>query len=98
MANTQTATPTKLQNGTWGARVQGDVAQGDTVTISTRSGKSWTATVDRVVWSGNGVSIVATSKGASRSAHSRGTWTGCNCGSVTEYSKNSDCRTCQIDA
>jgi hypothetical protein len=28
----------------------------------------------------------------------RGTWTGCSCGSVTEYSKASDCWTCRHDA
>lgn len=28
----------------------------------------------------------------------RGTWTGCRCGSVEEYSKPSDCWTCQHDA
>lgn len=57
MAN---ATPAKLKNGAWGARVQGSVAEGDTVTITTRSGKSWEARVTSVVWSGSGVSICAT--------------------------------------
>ena len=28
----------------------------------------------------------------------RGTWTGCSCGSVTEFSKRSDCAHCQFDA
>ena len=28
----------------------------------------------------------------------RGTWTGCSCGSVKEYSKPSDCWTCKHDA
>jgi len=55
-----TATPTKLRNGDWGARVSGSVRPGDAVQISTKAGKSWTAIVDRVVWTGNGVSIVAT--------------------------------------
>jgi hypothetical protein len=27
----------------------------------------------------------------------RGTWTGCSCGSVVEYSKNYDCWTCKQD-
>jgi hypothetical protein len=33
-----------------------------------------------------------------RYASTRGTWTGCSCGSVTEYSKPSDCWTCRHDA
>lgn len=54
------ATPAKLKSGEWGARVQGQVDVGDSITITTKSGKSWIATVTKVVWSGNGVSLVAT--------------------------------------
>jgi len=57
---THTATPQKLRNGNWGARVQGAVAKGDVVTITTKAGKTWTATVDAVVWSDGKVSLVAT--------------------------------------
>lgn len=32
------------------------------------------------------------------SSRRRGTWTGCRCGSVEEYSKDSDCWTCKHDA
>lgn len=75
-----TATPTKLRDGSWGARVQGSVAVGDSVTITTKGGKSWDATVTRVVWSGEGATIVATQgtdggsrpKGASRACESCG--------------------------
>ena len=56
------ATPTKLRSGEWGARADGDVKKGDNITITTKSGKSWTATVEKVVWTGNGISIVATKK------------------------------------
>ena len=28
---------------------------------------------------------------------SRGTWTGCSCGSVEEYSRDSDCASCEHD-
>lgn len=58
--STIAATPTKLRNGSWGAKVQGTVRTGDTVQITARSGNSWTATVQKVVWSGEGVAIVAT--------------------------------------
>lgn len=54
------ATPTKLRSGAWGARTREPVSQGDTVTITTRAGKSWQARVTRVVWSGSGVSVCAT--------------------------------------
>jgi hypothetical protein len=55
-----TATPIKLKNGSWGAKVQGSVDVGAQLDVQTKSGKTWTATVERVVWSGSGVTIVAT--------------------------------------
>ena len=58
--STKTARPTKLRNGDWGARVEGTVRKGDTITITTKSGKSWDATVTRVIWTDSGVSIVST--------------------------------------
>jgi hypothetical protein len=98
---TMQATPTKLRNGTWGAKVSStDVRRGDTVTITTRSGKSWDATVSEVVWTGNGVTICATQSQDRRPAaprRNRGTWTGCTCGSVEEYEKSSACWTCRHD-
>ena len=75
MAN---ATPAKLRNGSWGARVQGRVSAGDSVQITTKAGKSWTATVSKVVWSGNGVSICATESSGSRG--SRGGYSSMYCG------------------
>jgi len=38
------------------------------------------------------------SKPSKGSYHRRGTWTGCSCGSVAEYTKASDCWTCKHDA
>ncbi len=55
-----TATPTKLRSGDWGARVDGPAEPGQTIRIQAKSGKSWTATVERVIWTGQGVSIVST--------------------------------------
>ena len=85
MATTTTkATPTKLRSGEWGARVQGKVSEGDVITITTRSGKSWDATVRKVVWSDGDVSIVATSSAPSRPASpwtsSRGQYGVTHCG------------------
>jgi len=54
------ASPTKLRDGSWGARVRGQAHPGDEIQITTRAGKSWTAHVDRVLWTGEGVSIVST--------------------------------------
>lgn len=48
--------PLKLKDGTWGAWVEGDHRRDDLpgreVEIRTRSGKSWTREVGRVLWSG----------------------------------------------
>lgn len=61
-----TAQPMKLKSGEWGAKTQGTAKTGQIITISTKSGKSWDARVERVLWSGNDrygngtVSIVAT--------------------------------------
>lgn len=98
------ATPAKLRDGSWGARVAGIVRPGDVVRIVARSGKTWDATVARVLWTGDDVMLVSTSSssssGSSRSGSSlsgRGTWTGCRCGSVEEYARNSDCSSCRHD-
>jgi len=93
------ATPTKLKNGSWGARVATtNVRAGDIVIIKTRDGKTWEEEVTKVVWSGNGVSICATSNTGRRAPRKSATPTGCSCGSVVEYSKPTDCWTCRHDA
>lgn len=61
-----TATPTKLRNGDWGARVNSDqIREGDTVEITTRAGKTWTAAIVKVLWSGDGKAICATQRTSS---------------------------------
>jgi hypothetical protein len=74
---TITASPAKLKNGSWGARVRGDVTEGDTITITTRGGKSWDARVTKVVWSGEGVAVCATESlaGDAAAAERRATMT-----------------------
>ena len=55
------ATPAKLKNGSWGARIAGDpVKAGTSIRVTARSGKAWDAVIDRVLWSGDGISIVST--------------------------------------
>lgn len=46
------ASPAKLRDGSWGARVVGEAREGDTIRITTRSGRSWAAVVTRVLWTG----------------------------------------------
>lgn len=89
------AKPIKLRNGTWGAQVEGEVQTGDTITITTKAGKSWDARVVRVLWTGEGRSIVVTEQ--QRLRRGRGTWTGCTCGSVEEFEKPTDCWNCRHD-
>ena len=55
------ATPAKLKSGDWGARVRNaQVSPGDIMQITAKSGKTWSATVSRVLWRGDGVALVAT--------------------------------------
>jgi hypothetical protein len=65
------ATPARLRDGSWGAWVAGTVTAGQSVTITTKSGKSWVATVTRVIWRGDGITLVATG-GLSRDRVPRG--------------------------
>lgn len=55
-----TAKPYKLRSGAWGARVEGRVNTGDTITITTQGGKSWQARVERVVWTDGKIALCAT--------------------------------------
>lgn len=90
------ATPSRLRSGAWGAKVAGQVQQGDVVTITTRSGKSWDAVVSRVLWTDGAVSICATETAAAgRPARATRTRTGCRCGSIEEYAQASDCPQCE---
>lgn len=54
------ASPAKLRSGEWGAKVNGSVSVGAMLTIRTAAGKEWQATVAKVVWSGDGVTLCAT--------------------------------------
>jgi len=51
--STFNATPARLRDQSWGARVRGCPAVGDTLTITARSsGKTWQVEVASIVWSG----------------------------------------------
>lgn len=107
----QVATPTKLRSGKWGARVKGRARAGDIITIRAKSGKTWKAKVTRVVWSGQGVTLVATEgldrgsgrrSGRATSHRKEGRRTGCYCGS-REYETGeliwspNNCAQCNYD-
>ena len=47
-----TASPTKLRDGSWGARVPGTAREGESILIRTRAGKEWEATISSVIWTG----------------------------------------------
>ena len=103
--STESASPAKLRTGDWGARVPYPVSPGDTITITAKSGKSWQATVDRVVWQGEGVWLVSTisrETGSARGSGRRGKWTVCACGSREidgqTVPSQSNCQSCQFDA
>jgi hypothetical protein len=68
---TMKASPAKLRDGSWGARVSGAVSIGDVVTITTKAGKSWDATVTRVVWTDGTAAICATASNSPRPSTSR---------------------------
>jgi len=98
MNNIHPATPAKLKSGAWGARVQGAVSVGDQITISTKSGKTWNATVSTVVWTDGSISLCATSGTRSGGSHSTSRRTGCSCGSRDGIIQASDCWSCKHDA
>lgn len=75
-ATATTTTPAKLRDGSWGARTTTPVQTGDTITITTKSGKTWDARVGRVIWTNGTACLVSTSTGAART--SRGP-IGCRC-------------------
>lgn len=63
------AKPKKLRDGSWGAVAEGVAEVGDTLTLITKSGKSWNTKVTKVIWSGDNkfgpgkITIVETSGG-----------------------------------
>ena len=94
---TLTASPAKLANGTWGARVAGVAKPGDAITITTAAGKSWTASVVKVVWTGGNVTIVATASTTAASAPlgKSFTRTGSRTGTGSRTIRRSSCADCR---
>lgn len=64
------ASPAKLRDGSWGAKILGSAQVGQMITIRTQAGKTWSATVSNVIWSGNGITLVSTRSNDSHSPSS----------------------------
>jgi hypothetical protein len=92
-------TYTKLRDGSWGIRTTEAVTAGQTVTVTKKGGETKQETVGRVLWTGDGITLATVVETAARpgKGRSRGTWTGCSCGSVEEYERPGDCFTCRHD-
>lgn len=56
----------KLRDGNWGVRVQGNPEPGDTVMVTRKDGRKSVQTVDQVVWKGGGVTLVSIKQDPSR--------------------------------
>lgn len=104
-------TYTKLRDGSWGIRSTDKVRTGDAVTVRKQSGETKTETVDKILWTGDGVTLASIVRSnqpvISRQAKeydrkynqkSRYPKTGCSCGSREGYIQDSDCFTCKHDA
>jgi len=54
------ATYTKLRDGSWGIRAQEPLTAGQAVTVAKRDGTTQTETVDKIVWTGEDGTTLAT--------------------------------------
>ena len=91
------ARPTKLVDGSWGAKILGaEVKVGDELTIRSLNGKTWTTKVASIVWNGVGATVVATENNRISSVAKGGKiWEECpNCGFEPIYLPLSLCERC----
>ena len=100
-------TYTKLKDGSWGLHVEGSSpGVGTHVTVTKKDGTVNQEIIARVLWTGTDkktgktVHLCSIAQKPTTQPRTRrgGTRTGCSCGSVEEYSKDSDCWTCRHDA
>lgn len=98
------ATYTKLRSGEWGIRVTEDEPpeEGTVVTVSKSNGEKKTETVDKVIWSGDGVHLCSIKRAAKAKAPApagslRNRRTGCACGSIEGDPQDTDCFSCRQD-
>ncbi len=87
MTTMMRATPAKLRDGSWGARVEGRATEGQTVQVEARGGMRWIATVVRVLWTDGRVSLRVT-RGVSTPIARIQLWQECDlCGSEPSYAQ-----------
>lgn len=74
------ASPAKLRDGSWGARIESsDVSVGTEVVITTRAGKSWDAWVADIIWTKDGITLARTRSSKAAPERSKSTSSGGRC-------------------
>lgn len=51
------ATFTKLKNGDWGVRVEGEVTEGQSIVVTKKDGSTDVKTIQKVLWNKDGISL-----------------------------------------
>jgi formamidopyrimidine-DNA glycosylase len=73
---TTIATYTKLKSGNWGIRVQSEeVEAGNEIPVTKKSGETKIEVVERVLWTGNGISLCAIRQSQYSCSSSRSSYT-----------------------
>lgn len=90
-----TASYTKLKNESWGVRVQGAaVKPGQTISVKKQSGEVKSETIEKIVWTGNGVSLCSIKRataGSTAKPAQRGVCISCGEPCNPNYRKCRDC-------
>ena len=92
-----TATYTKLKDDSWGIRVQGGTPKaGQSITVEKKSGEKKIEIVQKVLWTGNGVTLCSVAKSASAAtsngkAHRPGVCVNCGDSCNPRYKRCLDC-------
>ena len=89
--------PWKLPSGEWGVLTSTPADVGYDVEVTANNGKRWQTLITDVVESRGGGSLCRTTARPASRSHRRSTRTGCSCGSVEEFEKDTDCWTCRHD-
>lgn len=89
------ASYTKLKSGAWGVRVEGTVSDGQSITVTKKDGSSKSETIEKVLWTGNGVSLCAIKQtnggSANHSGHRLGVCVNCGASCNPRYRRCLDC-------
>lgn len=100
------ASYTKLRDGSWGIRVQGSAKAGQVVVVRKKDNTSKDETIERVLWTGDGISLCSIGRSQqTRASNSRGGQqgslrgrrTGCACGSIEGEYHPWYCESCRFE-